>query len=55
MTAPIGGPAYPTGAWQPGELVRSQMDIVFDGTDAQPLVEVAGETAALAPLPQRRP
>ena len=55
VAAPIGGPAYPSSEWQPGEVVRSQMDILFDGTNAQPLVEVAGETAALASLAERRP
>ena len=55
VTAHLGGPAYPSGEWQPGEVVRSQMDILFDGTSAQPAVEVAGETLTLESLTERRP
>jgi hypothetical protein len=48
VTMPVGGAAYPTSAWQAGEIVRSQLDILYDGTAGRGEVEVAGQVAPLA-------
>jgi hypothetical protein len=50
VTGPLAGMAYPTGAWQPGELVRGQFDILYTGTGAQLQAEVGGETVRLGAL-----
>jgi hypothetical protein len=51
VTAPLGGESYPTGAWQPGEIVRMQVDVPYDGMGARPVLEVAGESSQLDGLP----
>lgn len=52
MTAPLAGGAYPTGAWQPGEFVRGEFDLLYDGSDNLPTLEVAGERYWLQRLPR---
>ena len=54
VTLPLGGPAYPSGQWQAGEIVRSQLDILYDGTAARGEVAVAGQVAPLE-IPARSP
>jgi 4-amino-4-deoxy-L-arabinose transferase-like glycosyltransferase len=51
-TFSLAGAAYPTGDWQPGEVLRGQVDLVYDGTEARPQLEVAGQTLTLAELPR---
>ncbi len=53
ISAPLAGAAsgYPTSEWQPGEIVRGQVSIPYDGSSAQPQIEVAGSSFPLAPLP----
>ena len=50
VTIPLAGAGYPTGEWQGGEIVRGQVDILYDGTSTRAKVEVAGESVELAPL-----
>jgi hypothetical protein len=51
VTTPLGGANYPTAAWQGGEIVRMQVDVPYDGTDASPVLEVAGGSMELTGLP----
>lgn len=51
LTAPLAGGDYPTAQWQPGELVRGEFDLVFDGSGDTPRLEVDGTTLRLQPLP----
>ncbi|MCS6827814.1 MAG: glycosyltransferase family 39 protein [Caldilinea sp.] len=50
VSAPLAG-AYPTGAWTAGELVRSVVETVYDGSDARPRLTVEGVSIALETLP----
>jgi 4-amino-4-deoxy-L-arabinose transferase-like glycosyltransferase len=47
VTVPLGGAAYSTGQWQAGEIVRGQLDVPYDGSSAQAVIEVAGESVML--------
>ncbi len=51
LTAPLAGGTYPTAAWQPGELVRGDFDLFFDGTSRQPSLTVGDQMTRLAKLP----
>lgn len=51
LTAPLAGNAYPTGQWQPGELVRGEFDIIFDGSGDTPRLEVDEDSLRLQRLP----
>ena len=51
LTAPLAGGAYPTGLWQPGELVRGEFDLLYDGTAVRPTLRVGGQEITLEPLP----
>ncbi len=51
LTAPLAGGAYPTGEWQPGDVVRGEFDLAFDGSSRQATLAVAGAELKLAPLP----
>ena len=51
VTAPLAGGAYPTGLWQPGEVVRGEFDIVYDGVENRLAVSVGAETYRLRTLP----
>ena len=51
ITAPLAGGNYPTGKWQPGELVRGEFDLVYDGTGDNPALEIDGDVVSLAPMP----
>ena len=51
FTAPLAGGAYPTGSWRPGEVVRGEFDLPFDGTGERATLTVAGAEMRLAPLP----
>ena len=51
LTAPLAGTGYPTADWQPGELVRGEFDIRFDGRGTVPTLQVEGTTIRLARVP----
>jgi hypothetical protein len=50
ITAPLAGGAYPTAAWQAGELVRGEFDLMYAGGDPRPALLVDGMTMTLNPL-----
>ena len=52
LTAPLAGGAYPTGQWAPGELVRGEFDVVYDGRERRPRLTVAGDELAMQAIPQ---
>lgn len=52
LTAPLAGGGYPTGSWQPGELVRGEFDMVYDGGERRPVLTVGGESMRLAAVPE---
>jgi hypothetical protein len=52
LSAPLAGAAFPTGAWQPGDLARGEFDILFDGRGATPTLQVGKTTLRLARLPR---
>jgi hypothetical protein len=54
ISAPLAGGAYPTGAWQAGELVRGEFDLVYAGGDLRPVLTTDATTMALRPLPVTR-
>ena len=49
---PLAGDGYPTGQWQPGQLVRSLVDLAYDGGDRRPVLSVDGETIRLGAVPR---
>lgn len=51
LTAPLAGGSYPTGQWQPGELVRGEFDLPFDGQNRTPEVTLDGQAIYLMKLP----
>jgi 4-amino-4-deoxy-L-arabinose transferase-like glycosyltransferase len=54
VSLPIAGGAYATRLWQPGEIVRTEVDIPVtqSGEGARPVLEVAGEAVRLARVPR---
>ncbi len=56
VTLPLAGGAYPTGQWQPGEVVRTEVEIGVDasGLRRRPTLHVADDTLRLARLPHTR-
>jgi hypothetical protein len=53
ITASLAGGAYPTGAWQSGELVRGEFDIPFDGRSRIPRLRIGETELRLAAIPQQ--
>ena len=51
LSAPLAGGAYPTAAWQPGELLRGEFDVIYDGNSNIPTIEVNGSRLNLKSLP----
>ncbi|NJN82398.1 MAG: hypothetical protein HC802_09080 [Caldilineaceae bacterium] len=51
LTAPLAGGAFPTGAWRPGELVRGEFDLRFDGDPRRPLLRMGIQEYRLDALP----
>jgi hypothetical protein len=51
ISAPLAGGAYATAAWQPGELVRGEFDLPYDGSSNVPTLSVNGANTKLHPLP----
>jgi hypothetical protein len=52
LTAPLAGAGYPTGDWQPGELVRGEFDILYDGAERTPVLEAGSDRLQLRRLPR---
>jgi hypothetical protein len=52
LSAPLAGGAYPTAAWQPGELLRGEFDVIYDGNSNIPTIEVNEDRIKLRPLPR---
>ncbi len=51
VASPLAGGAYPTARWQPGELVRAEFDIPYDGSAAPPELTIGSQRIILEPLP----
>ncbi len=51
VTAPLAGGAYATGQWAPGELVRGEFDLLYDGSARQPMLAAGGDAIRLHPVP----
>ena len=51
LTAPLAGGSYATGLWQPGEIVRGEFDIRYDGSDDAPRLTVGPDSYRLKRLP----
>lgn len=51
LTAPLAGGSYPTGRWQPGDLVRGEFDMIYDGQDRVPILTVGADQLELASVP----
>lgn len=52
LAMPLAGTEYPTEMWQPGQIVRGEFDLRFDGSARQVRVAVGDDAVRLAPLPQ---
>jgi mannosyltransferase len=52
LSAPLAGGTYPTEQWQPGELVRAEFDLPYDGSNALPVLKINGDDQKLRPLPR---
>ena len=47
VSAPLAGGNYQTATWAPGEIVRADFDIPFDGTAQRATLELGGESVRL--------
>ena len=47
------GEGYPLAQWSPGELVRYQVVLPYDGGDIRPRLQVENDEFILQPLPIR--
>ncbi|MCB0162003.1 MAG: hypothetical protein KDD83_27885, partial [Caldilineaceae bacterium] len=45
-------PGFPTGAWAPGDLVRTLVTLPYDGGDPRAELEVGGDRLVLQAVPQ---
>ena len=52
LNAPLAGTAFPTAAWQPGDLARGEFDLLFDGRGVVPTLQVGKTVLRLARLPR---
>ena len=52
LTAPLAGGNYPTHAWQAGELVRGEFDLLYDGSAQAPVLTVEETSLELMRLPR---
>ena len=52
FVSPLAGDGYPTGQWKPGQLVRSLVDLPYEGGDRRPVLSVDSETVRLDTLPR---
>ena len=51
FTVPLAGIEYPTEMWQPGQIVRGDFDLPFDGSSTRVRITVGDEVVRLVPLP----
>lgn len=51
LSTALAGGNYPTSQWQPGELVRAEFDLPFDGQSATPSLQIGDDTSTLKALP----
>lgn len=51
LHAPLAGGDYPTGNWQPHEVVRARFELVYTGGDRRAHIQMADESTRLLPLP----
>lgn len=51
ISTPLAGGAYPTSAWQAGELVRGEFDLLYTGGTPRPVLSVEDTTITLHRLP----
>jgi hypothetical protein len=51
IEAPLAGGSYPTQAWRAGELVRSEFDLLYDGSSTDPVLMVEDKREWLTRLP----
>ncbi len=51
LTATLAGGGYPTAQWSPGELVRGEFDLLFDGSAHRPTLTVGEQMIDLRELP----
>ena len=51
LTLPLAGTSYPTGQWQPGELVRSQAELIYTGGNPIPQIQIGEHSIRLQALP----
>ncbi len=54
LTAPLAGGGYPTGQWQPGQFVRGEFDIRYDGTGTRLVLQVGEEQIRLGRIPAQK-
>ncbi len=54
LTAPLAGGGYPTGQWLPGQLVRGEFDIRYDGTGTRLSLQVGDARVRLGSIPAQR-
>jgi hypothetical protein len=47
----LAGGSYPTAVWQPGEVVRGEFDLPYDGSRDRPSLEIGGKQMDLRPMP----
>ena len=52
VSAPLAGGALPTGAWRPGELVRAEFDLRYDGAAQHPWLAIDDTQTRLGSLPR---
>jgi 4-amino-4-deoxy-L-arabinose transferase-like glycosyltransferase len=52
VTASLAGGAYPTSRWRPGEVVRGEFDLRYDGTSEPPTLVIGDGQIRLATLPR---
>jgi len=50
-SAPLAGVDYPTEMWQPGQIVRGEFDLLYDGSARQIRVAVGDDVVRLGALP----
>lgn len=48
---PLAGGDYPTGLWQADEIVRTRLELPWDGTTRHPTLTIGNHTIRLAPIP----
>ncbi len=52
VSGPLAGGLYPTGMWRPGDLIRGQFDVLYEGGDRDLWLEAAGRRVRLGTVPR---